>query len=248
MRKRDDIRQWVTRVVAATSFVATLLVAGCSTTPTTKGPAPEAVRTVESGQKKSEKTPPAETEKPRRADARMKVSKGVGFTIVERAHISAQVREEYQTAVGYLQNAQYERGIKLLQDVMRKVPDVTAPYIDLGIAYNRSGDLKNAEASLKEALMRNPQQPVAYNELGLVYRKMGQFEEARESYEKALAIYPRFQFARKNLAILCDLYLADMKCALKNYQVYSEIVPDDAKVATWIEDVRERSGAQEEAK
>jgi len=75
-----------------------------------------------------------------------------------------------------------------------------------------------------------------------VYRKTGRFAEARSSYERALAIYPGYHFARRNLAILCDLYLADLDCALANYEAYMATVPGDDEASMWIADIRNRSG------
>jgi len=163
-----------------------------------------------------------------------------GFTLTDNVQIAADTRAQYDNAVRQLEQKQYEQGIASLLKVIQSVPTATAPYIDLGIAYGRNGDLDKAEASFKRALELNPRHPIAYNELGMVYRKKGRFAEARASYEKAIALVPDFHFARLNLAILCDLYLADTACALANYEVYQRAMPDDKQAAMWVADLRTR--------
>jgi Flp pilus assembly protein TadD len=115
--------------------------------------------------------------------------------------------------------------------------------IDLGIAYHRQGDLDVAEKYLLQALEFNANHPVAHNELGIVYRKTGRFAEAKQQYEAAIAIYPGYHHARRNLAILCDLYLGDLSCALNQYEAYMATVPADAEASMWITDLRNRMGA-----
>jgi len=174
--------------------------------------------------------------------AQTEVVDASGFTITERVRAGSQVRADFEQAVHLLQQEQFHAAIALLVEVTAAAPQVTMAHIDLGIAYGRVSDLEHAEGSLKRALELNPRHPAAHNELGILYRRMGRFEEARRSYEKALALYPDFHFARRNLAILCDLYLADVSCALEHYGVYIQAVPDDEAAAIWIADLRTRAG------
>jgi Flp pilus assembly protein TadD len=165
-----------------------------------------------------------------------------GFTITEDVSVSASVRSKFKSAMRLLEQEQYDRGIALLADATEAAPHVTSLHSDLGIAYGQIGDHERAEDSIKKALELNPLHPVAHNELGILYRKTGRFERARKSYEKALEVYPDFHFARRNLAILCDVYLGDLGCALEHYQAYSQAVANDESVDMWIADLRDRVG------
>ena len=184
------------------------------------------------------------TEKPR-AKAQVAVQQQVGFTITEAVSMNEAVRTDYDRALALLGAGNLDQGIVVLETVVENAPGVSGPQIDLGIALHRNGELAAAEERLLQALELNPEHPVIHNELGIIYRKTGRFDQARRSYEAALATYPGYHHARRNLGVLCDLYLADSDCALESYEAYMQTVPSDEEAAMWIVDLRNRMQLQE---
>jgi Tfp pilus assembly protein PilF len=165
-----------------------------------------------------------------------------GFIIREVPQMDEASRRDFERAVAMLNDQYYSQAIDLLEKVIEQSPTVSAPYIDMAIAYQHIGKLEQAEEHLKTALRLVPEHPVACNEYGLLYRKTGRFAEARAIYEKALSSFPDYYPVHRNLGILCDLYLNDLECALEHYEIYSEAKPEDKQVKSWIADLRARLG------
>lgn len=156
--------------------------------------------------------------------------------------VSPEVRADFDAAMARLGAEDYKAGIALLDKVIAAAPRLAVPYVNRGIAHGKLGNHAAAEADLKQALEIEPGNPVANNEYGLLYRKTGRFAEARKLYEGLLARYPYYPVVHKNLGILCDLYLRDYECALREYEAFRSAEPEDKNIKIWIADVQRRLG------
>jgi tetratricopeptide (TPR) repeat protein len=235
--RRLKTRDWAGFLVLTMLLSALLsILGGCAT-----GPKELALAAPESAVAEA---PPGElsrelSNKP--AVARLDVGRE-GFVITEVPPMDEALRRDFDRAVTMLKDEDYDEAVVLLEKVIEKSPGVTAPYVDIAIAYQRTGRPELAEENLKTALELFPEHPVACNEYGLLYRRTGRFTEARAMYEKALARFPDYYPARRNLGIVCDLYLSDLACALEHYETYSEARPEDKQVKLWVADLRTRLG------
>ena len=154
--------------------------------------------------------------------------------------VSSDVQKTFDQALQFLQQEQYDDAIKLLNSVVDREKRLTAPYINLAMAYRQKGNDKQAEDNLLKALAIDNTQPIASNELGIIYRKQGRFADAKKVYVTALSEYPDYLPVIKNLGILCDIYMRDPQCALEQFEKYQQQVPDDKTIKVWIADLKAR--------
>jgi len=235
--KKGTLRRFKTRAYAA--FVVLVLLSvpgGCATGPKEQALVPHEP-TV--GEDPSQELSRKLSKKP--AVARLKDGRE-GFVIAEVPPMDEALRRDFDRAVAMMKDEDYDEAIVLLEKIIEKSPGVTAPYVDIAIAYQRTGRPEQAEENLKTALDLFPEHPVACNEYGLLYRRTGRFTEAQAMYEKAIARFPDYYPAHRNLGIVCDLYLNDPACALEHYEIYSEARPEDKQVKLWVADLRARLG------
>lgn len=163
-----------------------------------------------------------------------------GFVISENATYSDPLRYRFERGVAALEKGDYDAAIRTFKAVSKKAPLLASPYINLAIAYVRSGNDAGAEEPLKKVLDLVAGHPLASHEYGLLLRRAGRFSEALTVYETSLRYYPEYFPLRKNLGVLCDLYLNDTDCAYTQYEKFLEAQPDDEQVKLWLVELKGR--------
>src|SRR5262249_22306713 len=121
-------------------------------------------------------------------------------------------------------------------------PQLSGPFVNLGILYRKTGRLEQSEEALKQAVERSSTSAIAWNELGATQRMRGEFPDAAASYGKALAADANFAPAYRNLGVVADLYLGDPERALTALERYKELTGEDRPVTSWIAELRQRTG------
>lgn len=164
-----------------------------------------------------------------------------GFVITEPSGMDAQSRADFLQASAMIKQEKYDTAVQMLEKVIAQWPEMTAPRINVAIAYRRLNKPEQAEQHLKKALESFPGHPVASNEYGLLLRKAGRFAESRQIYEKSLAVFPEYYPIHRNLGVLCDLYLKDSACAATHYEIYGKAMPKDQQVRVWLADLQARA-------
>ena len=165
-----------------------------------------------------------------------------GFIVTENFHYDVNRRDLFVLGVDALESGEYGVAVDCFESITATSPSQSAPYINLAIAYIRSDRDAQAEESLKKALELVAGHPLASHEYGLLLRRAGRFDEAREVYADSLKLFPEYFPHRKNLGVLCDLYLGDLKCAANQFEMFLEAQPGNEEVKLWLSEVQARQG------
>ncbi len=155
--------------------------------------------------------------------------------------ISKKTITAYNEALKHMSAKNYDTAIIEMQNVAKMDRRVSGPWVNIGVAYKELGDTKRAQLAFEKAIMINPNNPYALNQLAILKRENGEFDEAEKLYIKALAAYPDYKNAHLNLAILCDVYLRKIGCALNHYQEYLDLSGgQDKQVIAWMSQLKKQ--------
>ena len=161
---------------------------------------------------------------------------------VPNVPVTARGKADFDRAVGFMRSGNNTEAELEFKQVALQFPQLSAPYVNLGILYRKAGRLEQSEDALKTAVERNDGSAVAWTELGATQRLRGEFPNAAASYEKAISDDPNFAPAYRNLGVVSDLYLGDPERALTAFEHYKELTGEEKPVSGWIAELRARTG------
>src|ERR1700722_2218560 len=219
---------------AVVPAIVALLLAGCGSAPPTK-PTEAASAPVVAAAGKGGATAPG-------AKAGTAGAPGVAPGAVPNVPVTARGKADFDRAVGFMRSGNNTEAELEFKQVALQFPQLSAPYVNLGILYRKAGRLEQSEDALKTAVERNDGSAVAWTELGATQRLRGEFPNAAASYEKAIADDPNFAPAYRNLGVVSDLYLGDPERALTAFEHYKELTGEEKPVSGWIAELRARTG------
>ncbi|MFL0800878.1 MAG: tetratricopeptide repeat protein [Agarilytica sp.] len=169
----------------------------------------------------------------------------IPFVLIPNPYVPGTVPEpakrEYTTIKGLMSEKKWAQAKGLLNLMVETYPNLSGPYINLGIVHHILGEHEQAEKALNFAIETNPNNLDAYARLGFLYRELGRFSDAEATYLKALAIWPHHLASTRNLGILYDLYMGRFDDALRYYQLSQKITGgEDRELKGWIVDLQRR--------
>ncbi len=155
----------------------------------------------------------------------------------------------YEVALKLMEQKKYSDAVFAFEKIIRDSGKRAGPFINLGIAYRQLGKFDDSKKALLTATKYNSRSAPAFNELGLTHRKLGEFASAKKAYLKSIDNKSRYSLPYRNLGILCDIYLQDLSCAIRNYRKYQSLTgSEDKKVDLWIVDLKTRMSRKAKGK
>ena len=174
----------------------------------------------------------------RRTNASVLCAVALALSACSSAPTKPQAQRAPEKQASRIQIQEEPVGFSIIEEV-NVDPAIRSEY-DSAIRMLGQQQYEQGIAALVKVTQAAPGVTAAHIDLGIAYSRAGNLEKAETSLVQALTLHPTFHFAQRNLAILCDLYLADRQCALSNYEAYLRSAPDDQDVVKWLADLRNR--------
>ncbi|MBI2130653.1 tetratricopeptide repeat protein, partial [Candidatus Woesearchaeota archaeon] len=104
----------------------------------------------------------------------------------------------------FSRNFDWRNDFVLWSETVKSSPESSLAHYNLGLAFNKMGNLNMAIQGYANAARINPNYAEARNNLGFHYMQLGRFKEAIEELEKAAETNPNLMYPHFNLGLIYD--------------------------------------------
>jgi len=170
-------------------------------------------------------------------------------TVITSAHLKDKdlARAYYSRGVAYRRAGDYDRALADLTDAIKAEPGKVAAVIDRGVMYRVTGNLARAVDDFDNALALCAKTPcgeqtqaAAHAGRGDAWRDKGDNGRALADYAEAIRVAPKNAMLYETRAT-AELYAGALPQALADFAQASEINPQRAYTALWLDIAAKRS-------
>src|SRR5690606_25313207 len=112
---------------------------------------------------------------------------------------------QYAAALALMETGDLEGAERQLVALTREVPELSEPYVTLGLLAEQNEDSESSEQQAQQwyerALRANRREDRAHHQLAVLARKRGDFATAERHYQAALEIQPDEPLYHRNIGI-----------------------------------------------
>jgi len=129
---------------------------------------------------------------------------GVGWIAIAAIWIRGHVRQEYATAIKHMRNDEFDKGVKVISDLIKREPEKADHYRFRADLYRMGGKIKRSRADYEKVIELTPDSAVGYNGLAEVYLQDSEYSEALDYARKALELESNQWVMLYNLGMIED--------------------------------------------
>jgi tetratricopeptide (TPR) repeat protein len=160
---------------------------------------------------------------------------------------SSEAQEEIQRAAAYFDSGDYDKALKVYEDLLGKAPDVHQIHFNMGLCYERKGDDAKAAEQFLRFVEKEPDNFQGNLNLANALSRAGKKEESIPYYEKCTRLQPQDAVAFFNLG-LAQFEADELTQAADSFQKSLELDPGLADSYFMLGNIQLRSGDPDAAR
>ena len=143
----------------------------------------------------------------------------------EKKNVKSKKEEELiKEAINYFGRNQYEKAIKICEDILNINPKSEDAYWIWGAILREQGRYEEAIEKFKQAIEIDSKSYASYGAMGDCFRELGRYDEAEKKYKKAIEINPESEQAYRGWGY-CLSKFEHYEEAIEKYKKAIEIDP-----------------------